>query len=54
MMQRDNERLRLQELEVIDKKWLHAQQCIELYQARISKAFSKKIKEWVFRKEIYF
>jgi len=40
----DNDRLRLQELEALDEKGLQAQQHIELYQARISKAFNKKVK----------
>jgi len=46
----DNDRLRLQELKSLDEKWLQAQQRIELYQARISKAFNKKVKEKVFQK----
>jgi len=45
MTQRDNDQLRLQEPEALDKKRLQAQQRIELYQARISKAFNKKVKE---------
>jgi len=47
----DNDRLRLQELEALDKRRLQTQQRIELYQARISKAFNKKVKERVFKKE---
>ena len=43
----DNDRLRLQELEALDEKRLQAQQHIELYQARISKAFNKKVKQRV-------
>ena len=39
----DNDRLRLQELEALDEKRLQAQQHIKLYQARISKAFNKKV-----------
>jgi len=50
MTKEDNNRLRLQELEALYKKWLQAQQRIELYQARISKAFNKKVKERVFQK----
>jgi len=50
MTERDNDRLRLQELEALDEKRLQVQQHIELYQARISKAFSKKVKERVFQK----
>ena len=40
----DNDQLRLQELEALDKKQLQAQQHIELYQAQILKAFNKKVK----------
>ena len=43
-------RLRLQELEALDNKRLQAQQQIELYQAQISRAFNKKVKEWTFKK----
>ena len=50
MTKEDNDRLRLQELEALDEKRLQAQQHIELYQARISKAFNKKIKQKVFQK----
>ena len=50
----DNDRLRLQELEALDKKRPQAQQHIELYQARISKAFNKKVKQESSRKEIWF
>ena len=46
----DNDRLRLQELEVLDEKRLQAQQHIELYQARISRRSSKESS----RKEIWF
>ena len=49
MTERDNDRLLLQELETLDKKRLQAQQRIELYQSRISKAFNKKVKEGVFQ-----
>jgi len=48
MTEGDNDHLRLQELEALDKKRLQAKQCIELYQARISKAFNKKVKEKIF------
>ena len=44
----DNDRLHLQELEVLDEKRLQAHLHIELYQAWISKAFNKKVKERVF------
>ena len=50
MIKEDNDRLRLQELEALDEKRLQAQQHIELYQARISKAFNKKVKQMVFQK----
>ena len=42
--------LRLQELEALDDKRLQAQQQIELYQARISKAYDKKVRERIFKK----
>jgi len=48
MTTEDNDRLRLQELEALDEKRLQGQQHIELYQARISKAFNKKVKQRVF------
>ena len=48
MTKGDNERLRLQELEALNEKRLQAQQHIELYQARILKAFNKKVKQRVF------
>ena len=48
MTKEDNDRLRLQELEALGEKWLQAQQHIELYQARISKAFNKKVKQRIF------
>ena len=47
MTEADNDQLRLQELEALDEKRLQAQQRIELYQARISRAFKKKVKQWV-------
>jgi len=50
MTKEDNDWLRLQELEALDEKRLQAQQHIELYQARISKAFNKKVKQRVFQK----
>lgn len=46
----ENDRLRLQELEVLDVKRLKAQQRIELYQACISRAFNKRVKQRAFRK----
>ena len=48
MTKEDNDRLRLQELEALVEKRLQAQQHIELYQARISKAFNKKVKQRIF------
>jgi len=50
MTKEDNDGKCPQELEALNEKWLQAQQCIELYQARISKAFNKKVKERVFQK----
>ena len=50
MTEEDNVQLYLQELEALDKKRLQARQCIELYQARISKTFNKKVKERAFQK----
>ena len=50
MTKEDNDQLHLQELEALDEKRLEAQQHIELYQARISKAFNKKVKQRVFQK----
>ena len=41
----DNNWLCLQKLEALEEKQLQAQQCIELYQARISKAFNKRVRE---------
>jgi len=49
MTEGDNDRLHLQELEALDEKRLQAQQRIELCQARISKAFNKKVQERVFQ-----
>ena len=39
------------ELEAMDDKRLQAQQQIELYQARISKAFNKKVRERIFKND---
>jgi len=44
-MTNEKYRLRLQELEALDDKRLQAQQQIELYQARITRTFNKKVKE---------
>ena len=46
----EKHQLRLQELEALDDKRLQAQQQIELYQARITRAFNKKVKERTFKK----
>ncbi|KAB2600252.1 S2-RNase [Pyrus ussuriensis x Pyrus communis] len=40
----ENAKLRLQELEALDERRLEAQQHLECYQARLSKAFNKKIR----------
>lgn len=48
MITKDNHKLHLQELETLDEKKLQAQQHIEFYQVKISHAFNKKVKEWVF------
>ena len=42
-------RLQLQERKALDDKCLQAQQQIELYQARITRAFNKKVKERTFK-----
>ena len=49
MMDEENHRLSLQELEALDDKRLQAQQQIKLYQARITRAFNKKVRERVFK-----
>ena len=46
----ENDQLHLQKLEALDEKRLQVQQRIELYQARISKAFNKKVKQRIFQK----
>ncbi|KNA23095.1 hypothetical protein SOVF_027820 [Spinacia oleracea] len=40
----DNDKLRLAELEALDEKRLQAQQKSECYQARLSRAFNKKVR----------
>lgn len=45
----DNHKLHLQVLDALDEKRLQVQQHIELYQARISKPFNKKVKERAFK-----
>jgi hypothetical protein len=44
LTEEDNARLRLEELEALDEKRLEAQQRLECYQARLSKAFNKKVR----------
>ncbi|KAM1856895.1 hypothetical protein ACFX14_007071 [Malus domestica] len=39
----ENAKLRLQELETLDERRLEAQQHLECYQARLSKAFNRKV-----------
>ena len=51
MTKEEKHRLRLPELEALDDKRLQAQQQIELYQARITKAFNKKVKMRTFKKD---
>ena len=50
MADEEKHHLRHQELKVLDDKRLQAQQQIELYQARIIRAFNKKVKEQTFKK----
>ena len=50
MTNEEKHRLRLQELEALDDRRLQAQQQIELYQARITRAYNKKVKERTFKK----
>ncbi|KAL0445562.1 UNVERIFIED_CONTAM: hypothetical protein Slati_1684100 [Sesamum latifolium] len=45
----ENACLRLEELEALDKKRLEAQQRLECYQARLSKAFNKKVRPHSFQ-----
>ena len=45
----ENVRLRLQELEALDEKRLEAQQRLECYQARLSRAFNKKVRSRSFQ-----
>jgi len=49
MTNEEKHRLRLQELEALNDTRLQAQQQIELYQARITRAFNKKVKERTFK-----
>ena len=41
---KENAKLRVQELEALDERRLEAQQHLECYQARLSKAFNKKVR----------
>ena len=50
MTNEEKHRMSLQELEALDDKCLQAQQQIELYQARITRVFNKKVKERTFKK----
>ncbi|XP_051132475.1 uncharacterized protein LOC127252363 [Andrographis paniculata] len=45
----ENVRLRLEELEALDEKRLQAQQRLECYQARLSRAYNKKVKSRSFQ-----
>ncbi|XP_074313576.1 uncharacterized protein LOC141648758 [Silene latifolia] len=40
----DNDKLRLEELEALDEKRLQAQQKLQCYQGRLSRAFNKKVR----------
>ncbi|XP_070004795.1 uncharacterized protein LOC142163309 [Nicotiana tabacum] len=44
LTEEENARLRLEELESLDEKRLEAQQSLECYQARLSRAFNKKVR----------
>ncbi|ONK57953.1 uncharacterized protein A4U43_C09F6000 [Asparagus officinalis] len=48
MTTKENHRRRLKEFEMLDEKRLQAQQHIEFYQARISRAFDKKVRHCTF------
>ena len=45
----NNVKLRLQELEILNEKRLVAQQALECYRARMSKAFDKHVKPQSFQ-----
>lgn len=45
----DKDKLRLAELEALDEKRLQAQQSLECYQARLSRAFNKKVRPRSFK-----
>ena len=44
MTEEENACLRLEELEALDEKRLQAQQQLECYQARLTKAFNRKVR----------
>ncbi|XP_069145644.1 uncharacterized protein [Solanum lycopersicum] len=44
LIEKDNAHLRLEDLEALDDKSLEAQQSLECYQARLSRAFNKKVR----------
>ncbi|XP_060178190.1 uncharacterized protein LOC132608130 [Lycium barbarum] len=44
LTEEENAHLRLEELEALDEKRLEAQQSLECYQARLSRAFNKKVR----------
>ncbi|KAL0455600.1 UNVERIFIED_CONTAM: hypothetical protein Slati_0899200 [Sesamum latifolium] len=46
LIEEENTRKRLEELEALDEKRLEAQQRLECYQARLSKAFNKKVRSF--------
>ncbi|KAL0361064.1 UNVERIFIED_CONTAM: hypothetical protein Sradi_3790900 [Sesamum radiatum] len=43
LIEKENAHIRLEKLEALDEKRLEAQQRLEYYQARLSKAFNKKV-----------
>ena len=45
----ENARLRLEELEALDERRLKAQQRLECYQARLSRAFNKRVRPQSFQ-----
>ncbi|KAL0448157.1 UNVERIFIED_CONTAM: hypothetical protein Slati_1943600 [Sesamum latifolium] len=52
LTEEENARQRLEELEALDEKRLEAQQRLECYQARLSKAFNKKVRPLAVRRPI--
>ncbi|KAK4383798.1 hypothetical protein Sango_2742700 [Sesamum angolense] len=44
LTEEENAQIRLEELEALDEKRLEAQQTLECYQARLSRAFNKKVR----------